>query len=135
MNEGSPTAEMLRASALDLVVDLGATIAMWAADRLVQIDLMRQEYLADAEAAGRRLTDVVLRGLRLELAAAMRVSEHDAGTMITRAEALVHRYPAPPGGPDSAIGQVWFKSDPAERKHPRKATAMASLGRASMVKF
>lgn len=93
MNEGSPTAEMLRASALDLVVDLGATMAMWAADRLVQIDLMRQEYLADAEAAGRRLTDVVLRGLRLELAAAMRVSEHDAGTMITRAEALVHRYP------------------------------------------
>lgn len=93
MNEESLTAEMLRASALDLVVDLGATMAMWAADRLVQIDLMRQGYLADAEVAGRRMTDVVLRGLRLELAAAMRTSEHDAGTMITRAEALVHRYP------------------------------------------
>ncbi|WP_314501732.1 DUF222 domain-containing protein [uncultured Microbacterium sp.] len=49
--------------------------------------------MADAEVAGARFTDVVLRGLRLELAAAMRISEHSAETLIVLAEALVHRYP------------------------------------------
>lgn len=85
--------ESFRSSTLDVVLDLGATMAMWAADRLQQIDLMRREYLADAEVAGARFTDVVLRGLRLELAAAMRISEHSAETLIVLAEALVHRYP------------------------------------------
>ena len=65
-NDPALEAEMLRASALDLVVDLGATIAMWAADRLVQIDLMRQEYLADAEAVVFALHD----GERLRVAVA-----------------------------------------------------------------
>jgi hypothetical protein len=93
MIEEPPTMEALRPSALDVVVDLGATMAMWAADQLEQIDRMRREYLADAEVAGQRFTDVVMRGLRLELAAAMRISEHSAGNLIALAEALVHRYP------------------------------------------
>jgi hypothetical protein len=87
------TREELGPSALDVVRDLGATMAMWAADQLGQIDRMRREYLADADVAGQRFTDVVMRGLRLELAAAMRISEHSAGNLIALAEALVHRYP------------------------------------------
>ncbi|MCR2809269.1 MULTISPECIES: HNH endonuclease signature motif containing protein [unclassified Microbacterium] len=80
-------------SPLDVVVDLEATMAMWAAERLGQIDLLRRAYLADAEAAGQRFTDVVLRGLRLELASASRITEHAAGNLIALAEAMVHRYP------------------------------------------
>jgi len=78
---------------LDVVLDLDSTMAACAAERLQRIDEVRRIHLADAALAGRSLTDVVLRGLRLELAAAMRITEHAAGGLIARAEALVHRYP------------------------------------------
>ena len=78
---------------LDVVLDLDSTMAACAAERLQRIDELRRIHLADAALAGRSLTDVVLRGLRLELAAAMRITEHAAGGLIARAEALVHRYP------------------------------------------
>ena len=79
---------------LDVVVDLGATIAMWAADRLVQIDALRRGQLADAAARGARFTDVVMRGVRLELASAMRITEHAAANLLALSEALVDRYPS-----------------------------------------
>ena len=44
--------------------------------------------------AGWGSTEVIERGIRLELATAMRVTEYAAGRMITLADALVHRYPA-----------------------------------------
>src|SRR5215207_3759388 len=78
---------------LDVVVDLDAMIAVCAAERLQRIDELRLAHLADAEAAGHRFTDVVLRGLRLELAAAMRITENAAGMLVALAEALVERYP------------------------------------------
>ena len=78
---------------VDVVVDLAGMMARVAAERLLRIDHLRLAYLADAEVAGRVLTDVVLRGLRLELAAAMRITEYAAGDLIALAEALVQRYP------------------------------------------
>src|ERR687897_960033 len=78
---------------LDVVVDLNETMAMYAAQRLEQIDQIRLAHLADAQELGTRFTDVVLRGVRLELAAAMRITEHAAGNLMALAEALVHRYP------------------------------------------
>ena len=78
---------------LDVVVDLAGMMATVAAERLQRIDELRQAHLADAEVAGRVLTDVVMRGLRLELAAAMRITEYAAGNLIALAEALVQRYP------------------------------------------
>ena len=78
---------------VDVVVDLAGMMARVAAERLLRIDQLRLAYLADAEVAGRVLTDVVLRGLRLELAAAMRITEYAAGNLIALAEALVQRYP------------------------------------------
>ena len=78
---------------VDVVVDLAGMMARVAAERLLRIDQVRLAYLADAEVAGRVLTDVVLRGLRLELAAAMRITEYAAGNLIALAEALVQRYP------------------------------------------
>ena len=67
---------------LDVVLDLDSTMAICAAERLQRIDELRRAHLADAEAAGRAFTDVVLRGLRLELAAAMRITEYAAGNLI-----------------------------------------------------
>jgi len=78
---------------LDVVMDLAGMMATVAAERLQRIDELRQAHLADAEVAGRVLTDVVMRGLRLELAAAMRITEYAAGNLIALAEALVQRYP------------------------------------------
>ena len=55
---------------------------------------MRRELLRDAAGRGAGVTDIVERSIRLELAAAMRITEYAAGRMIVQAEALVHRYPA-----------------------------------------
>lgn len=93
MFEGPAELDSPHPSPLDVVVDLEATMAMWAAERLGQIELLRRAYLADAAVAGRRFTDVVLRGLRLELAAASRITEHAAGNLIAFADAMVNRYP------------------------------------------
>lgn len=79
---------------LDVVVDLAGMMARVAAERMLRIDQLRRAHLADAEVAGRVLTDVVLRGLRLELAAAMRITEYAAGNLIALAEALVDRHSA-----------------------------------------
>lgn len=79
--------------ALDLVLEIADMRASIAAQQLVQVDAMRREALRDAETHGRALTDVLERSVRLELAAALRMTEHAAGQMISLAEALVHRYP------------------------------------------
>lgn len=77
--------------ALDAVVETADLIAAFAAQRLVRVDAMRRDSLADAARYGHELTDVIERGIRLELATALRVTEHRAGELIRRAEALVHR--------------------------------------------
>lgn len=79
--------------ALDLVVEVADMMSVFAAQRLARVDAMRREALEDAARHGRELTDVIERGLRLELAAALRITEHAAGDLICQAEALVHRYP------------------------------------------
>ena len=76
-----------------MVVGLAEMMAACAAEQLQGIDELRRAHLMDAEVAGQRFTDVVMRGLRLEIAAAMRIAEHAAGRLISLAEALVHRYP------------------------------------------
>ena len=79
---------------VDLVLEAAAMEAVFAAQRLMRIDAMRRELLTDAAGRGTGVTEIVERGIRLELAAAMRVTEYSAGRMIAQAEALVHRYPA-----------------------------------------
>lgn len=78
---------------LEVVMDLSCSMASQAAERLLWVDQIRQAQLEDTGLMGRALTDVVLRGLRLELAAALRITEHAAGNMIALAEALTHRFP------------------------------------------
>ena len=68
--------------------------SVFAARRLARVDAMRRELLADAAGRGVGVVEIVERSIRLELAAAMRVTEYAAGRMIVLAEALVRRYPA-----------------------------------------
>ena len=78
---------------LDVVQDLACEMTSQAAEQLLRIDQIRRARVSDTGAVGRPLTDVVLRGFRLELATALRITEHAAGNLIVLGEALVHRYP------------------------------------------
>ncbi len=69
-------------------------MAVFAAQRLMRVEAMRRNALADAARYGGAVQTVVERSLRLELAAALRVTEHAAATLLSFAQALVHRYPA-----------------------------------------
>src|SRR5690349_33590 len=79
--------------ALDLVIEASDVMAIIAAQRVERVHSLRREALAEAWAFGRELTGVVERGIRLELAAALRITEHAAGELIALAEVLVERYP------------------------------------------
>ncbi|MDY0910691.1 HNH endonuclease signature motif containing protein [Microbacterium sp. CFBP9034] len=77
-----------------LVSEVADMIAVFAAQQFVRVDAMRRHALADARKYGGSLESVVDRSLRLELAAALRITEHGAARLLALAEALVHRYPA-----------------------------------------
>ncbi|KAA9107653.1 HNH endonuclease signature motif containing protein [Microbacterium rhizomatis] len=79
---------------LDHLIELADVATMQAAQRLIGADLLRREALADAARLGRTLTEVVERSVRLEIAAALRITEGEAGGMLAMGEALVDRYPA-----------------------------------------
>ncbi|WP_426322882.1 DUF222 domain-containing protein [Microbacterium sp. E-13] len=79
---------------VDLVVEVAEMMSVFAAQRLVRVEAMRRQALADAAVRGRVLTEVVERGIRLELAAVLRITEHAAGELLRFAEAMVHDYPA-----------------------------------------
>lgn len=80
--------------AVERVVELAAGMAVYAADRAVALDAARREALADGSPYGGAGPAIALRSLRLELAAAMRITERGVETLMAQAEALVHRYPA-----------------------------------------
>lgn len=79
---------------LDLLIEIADMVTMQAAQRLIGVNVLRREALADAAARGRVLTDVVERSVRLEIAAALRITESEAAGMLTLGAALVERYPA-----------------------------------------
>jgi len=78
---------------VDLVLEAAALVSVFAAERLRRVDGMRRELLREAAGRGSAVADIVERSIRLELAAAMRVTEYAAERLIRQAEALVHRYP------------------------------------------
>lgn len=79
---------------LDRVLDADRMLSIYEAQRLQRIDALRLEAVTEAAGHGMTSPDVAERSVRLELAAAMRVTEHAAGVLMVRAQALVHRYPA-----------------------------------------
>jgi hypothetical protein len=79
---------------VDLVTEVAGMMAVFAAQRFVRVDVLRRNALADAARYCGGVAEIVERSVRLEVAAALRISEHTAGTLLATAEALVHRYPA-----------------------------------------
>jgi hypothetical protein len=79
--------------AVDLVVEASTMVSVFAAQRYARIHAMRQEQIDRARRFGAGEVELVERSIRLELAAAMRVSEYAAGRLIVLAEALVRQYP------------------------------------------
>ncbi len=80
--------------AVDLVVEASTMVSVFAAQRYARIDAMRREQVGRARRFGAGEVELVERSIRLELAAAMRVSEYAAGRLIVLAEALVRVYPS-----------------------------------------
>ena len=80
--------------ALDLVVEAADVMAAFAAERLSRIADLHAQMLADARRRGAVSSEIVERSARLELAAALRVTEHAAGRLLAVADAVVRRYPA-----------------------------------------
>ncbi|TDN93226.1 HNH endonuclease signature motif containing protein [Microbacterium sp. BK668] len=79
--------------AIDLVVEVADMMSVIRAQQYARVDAMRREALDEAGRYGRGSSDIAERSLRLELAAALRVTEYAAAELVRLAEALVHRYP------------------------------------------
>ncbi|MET0780153.1 MAG: DUF222 domain-containing protein [Microbacterium sp.] len=79
---------------LDHLIEVADMMTMQAAQRLVGVNVLRREALADAARHGRVLSDVVERSVRLEIAAALRITEGEAARLLALGEALAERYPA-----------------------------------------
>jgi hypothetical protein len=61
--------------AVDLVVEAATMVSVFAAQQLIRVDAMRRELLREATGRGDGVRDIVERSIRLDLAAAMRVTE------------------------------------------------------------
>ena len=79
---------------VDLVTEVADMITVFAAQQMRRVDAMRRNALAAARRDGGAVDAVTERSVRLELAAALRITEHAAADLMARAEALVHRFPA-----------------------------------------
>ncbi|WES64672.1 DUF222 domain-containing protein [Microbacter sp. GSS18] len=79
---------------IDLVTETTTMVAVFTAEQYERIDGARRRALADAERYGGAIAEVVVRSVRLELAAALHVAESQMQSMMEMAEALVHRYPS-----------------------------------------
>ncbi|HKT57981.1 MAG TPA: DUF222 domain-containing protein [Microbacterium sp.] len=96
-----PFSEYLREEAyhpapdpLDPILDVDGMLSSMEAHRLHQIDCYRLAAHTRAAQTGHTSPDLVERSVRLELAAAMRTTEHEAAELMVRGQALVHRYPS-----------------------------------------
>ena len=78
---------------LDLAVEAADMMAVFAAQRYRQLDRLHREAVADAERRGSKASLMVGRSVRLEVAAALRITEHAAEQLLCQARALVHDYP------------------------------------------
>lgn len=90
------------AAALNLVIDTSAEMAVLTARRARQVYVLHRAELDRATLNGRELTSVVERGIRLELATALRVTENSADRLLGFAEAVVERYPVVLGSLEAA---------------------------------
>lgn len=79
---------------LDYVIETQNMLSVFAAQQYERVETMRREVWAAAAFAGRAPTDVIERSMRLQLAAALSMTEAAAGALMGQAEALSNRYPS-----------------------------------------
>lgn len=96
--------------AVDLVLETATMLSVFAAERLRRIEALRREELALIVGLGSGAIDVAERSIRLELSAAMRITEYAAGRLLLQADALVNRY----SGALDALGQARITEKHAE---------------------
>lgn len=79
--------------AVDLVCEADGLLAIMAAERFRRVAMFRTDAVAAAKRRGEVYDQITERGIRLELAAAIRSTENVAANLLWRADLLVHRYP------------------------------------------
>lgn len=85
-------AEML--DPIDLVTEVSTMMSVFAAQRFERVEAMHREALTELETFRGASLEIIERSLRLELAAALQMTERAADRMLITAEGLVVRYPA-----------------------------------------
>lgn len=80
--------------AVALVVECADLRDIFAADQVRRVEAYRAATLAEASVFDGALDSVLGRSMRLELAAALRITENAAAELLWFAESLVNRYPA-----------------------------------------
>ncbi|MFG6446178.1 DUF222 domain-containing protein [Microbacterium sp. P07] len=79
--------------ALDDVLDVSTLMSTFAAQRFRRVERLRRDAMVEADRSRGATTEIVWRSLRLELAAALQVTENTAERMLVTADGLVNRYP------------------------------------------
>ena len=78
---------------LDHLIEIADMATMQAAQKLIGVNVLRREAMTDAVRHGRALNDVDERSVRLEIAAALRITESEAAGILALGEALVEQFP------------------------------------------
>ncbi|GAA3634318.1 HNH endonuclease signature motif containing protein [Microbacterium awajiense] len=84
--------ELVPPDPIDLICDADAVLCMMAADRLERIASARESAVTGVTYGASM--EIALRSLRLEIAAALRITEYAADRLLDLADALTSRYPA-----------------------------------------
>ncbi|MFG6476900.1 DUF222 domain-containing protein [Microbacterium sp. P06] len=79
--------------ALDDVLDVSTLMSTFAAQRFQRVEALRRDAMVEADRFRGATTELIWRSLRLELAAALQVTENAAERMLVTADGLVNRYP------------------------------------------
>ncbi|TFV81004.1 HNH endonuclease [Microbacterium sp. dk485] len=79
---------------LDLVTETSTMMAVFAAQRFERVEAMHRTALTEVTTFRGASPEIIERSLRLELAAALQMTEHAADQLLITAEGLVTRYPS-----------------------------------------
>ncbi|MFJ6652597.1 DUF222 domain-containing protein [Microbacterium sp. NPDC091313] len=80
--------------AIAWVQDSSTMMSVFAAERFVRVAALHREALAEARPFRGALPEMIERSLRVELAAALQITERAADRLLGTAEALTERYPS-----------------------------------------
>jgi len=91
-HDGNRSAEPL--DPIDLVTEVSTMMSVFAAQRFERVDAMHREALRELATFRGSSLEIIERSLRLELAAALQMTERAADRLLRTADGLLGRYPA-----------------------------------------